>query len=588
MSIRGNSPVPSLFSDRQYDYDTSPYGARGPSPTGSTSSGVVTFRQPQRTPPPNFDSVRDDMFHSTQSTRHTIIDMQPTSTSRIESRGFVPDSSYARPGLGTQSLSHLAQSYSQYRPPERAPPPLTSRPVANHRPLSPPSGAMDYDYMRTGQPPISRPVHNSMPVQSTVRSEVWRPIAGNQPHVAYDRGDNGFQDYQRSVYDNVGVAKGPRYETNPMPVYQDGGYHNSHRIGQRERKKPAVFEPHVAYDRGNNGFQDYQRSVYDNFGIAKGPRYETNPMPVYQDGGYHDSHRIGQREQKKPAVFDGTGSFRNYIAHFELVARINGWSDATCATELALSLRGSAQSVLSDLSRDMLHVYEAVKQALTTRYEPGNQSEIYRAQMKGRVRRRSEPLHELAQDVKTLARQAYPAAIGEVQDALARDCFVDALNDPAMELYIFQAKATCVDEALSAALQYEAFVVGRARRAGSDTTHMVRAQREEKETVKPESEDSELERLRKHVDKLTEAMQNQSRDKNERYNSKSSASYTRSQNNGTETRKCFYCHEIGHLSWACKKFKSDLRRLNESNGQGTPQTMVDSDVTTPKISEKNL
>ncbi|CAC5378727.1 unnamed protein product [Mytilus coruscus] len=99
--------------------------------------------------------------------------------------------------------------------------------------------------------------------------------------------------------------------------------------------------------------------------------------------------------------------------------------------------------------------------ALASRFQPGNQAEMYRAQMKIKIRGRTEQIPVLGQDIKRLVRLAYPSAPIEVKEQLARDCFIDSLNDADMELTIFQAKAKNIDNAIQVALEYEAFKNGR-------------------------------------------------------------------------------------------------------------------------------
>ena len=56
-----------------------------------------------------------------------------------------------------------------------------------------------------------------------------------------------------------------------------------------------------------------------------------------------------------------------------------------------------------------------------------------------------------------LARNAYPGAPLEIQDSLARDQFLDALNDANLRWQIFKAHPKTLDEALEIAVESEAF-----------------------------------------------------------------------------------------------------------------------------------
>lgn len=96
-------------------------------------------------------------------------------------------------------------------------------------------------------------------------------------------------------------------------------------------------------------------------------------------------------------------------------------------------MRGTARSVLTDIRPHQLDDYYELKFVLQTRFGPKNQTEMYRAEMNSRYRSRDERLSELAQDIKRLARLAYPTAPCEVSDTLAYKCFRNALHDQDME-----------------------------------------------------------------------------------------------------------------------------------------------------------
>lgn len=121
----------------------------------------------------------------------------------------------------------------------------------------------------------------------------------------------------------------------------------------------------------------------------------------------------------KPDTYDGRSSWTDFITQFEIVCRLNNWSSEIKALQLAACLRGTARSVLTDLRPHQLDDYYELKFVLQTRFEPKNQTKMYRAEMNSRYQRRDESISELAQDIKRLARLAYPTAPCEVRDTLA-------------------------------------------------------------------------------------------------------------------------------------------------------------------------
>ena len=186
----------------------------------------------------------------------------------------------------------------------------------------------------------------------------------------------------------------------------------------------------------------------------------------YESGLNHSSVYGNQPSKKKPATFDGTTSWHDYITQFELVAEMNQWSDESKALELATSLRSQAQSVLSDLSYSQRRDYYILVKSLEERFEPENQAELYRAQLKTRTRKKNEALTEYAQEVKKLVRKAYPKATADLRDKLTCDAFIDSLYDNEMEWAIYQSKPSSVEDAVRVGLEFEAFRFGRQRRTG--------------------------------------------------------------------------------------------------------------------------
>ena len=85
--------------------------------------------------------------------------------------------------------------------------------------------------------------------------------------------------------------------------------------------------------------------------------------------------------------------------------------------------------------------------------------------MKSRVCRREESLAELAEDVERLARLAYPTAPSTMLELLAKDQFIDALQDGDMRLRLRQAHPKNLCGALQAALELEAFQLASQHRA---------------------------------------------------------------------------------------------------------------------------
>ena len=95
-------------------------------------------------------------------------------------------------------------------------------------------------------------------------------------------------------------------------------------------------------------------------------------------------------------------------------------------------------------------------QKLTVRYGSQHRAEVYRAQLKSKVKGKTESIVELAQSIRKLSRQAYPNASLEMIEILALDHFIDSLVDTDIPLRIREVGPKSLSEAETMAVRFEA------------------------------------------------------------------------------------------------------------------------------------
>lgn len=234
----------------------------------------------------------------------------------------------------------------------------------------------------------------------------------------------------------------------------------------------------------------------------------------------------------KVAQYDGKTSWTDYLVQFELAAHANRWDKPTSAIRLACSLRGSAQALLSDLTPEVRYDYDRLVTTLTERFEPENQCEIYKAQMKQRTRKKDEPLPELAQDIKRLTRMAYPSAVINLRDTLSKDCFIEALNDPELELFVCQKEPERLDDAVRIALKYEAFAQSRRKRLMSTKTG-----------IRMQTEDSSYDRISRNEFQEMKAELRELKT--------STQAHAGQERRNLYNRGCFNCGDLSHKKINC-------------------------------------
>ncbi len=159
-------------------------------------------------------------------------------------------------------------------------------------------------------------------------------------------------------------------------------------------------------------------------------------------------HSVVQR----PPPYDGQSAWDTYATQFDMLARVNHWTELEKTMFLAVSLRGPALMVLSNLTPERRYDYQHLVTALQNRFGAANQAELNRMKLKGRTRRREESLPELLEDIERLVRLAYPEAAPEMLELLAKDHFIDSLPDEDKRLRIRQNRPHMLQETPKTAL----------------------------------------------------------------------------------------------------------------------------------------
>jgi hypothetical protein len=112
----------------------------------------------------------------------------------------------------------------------------------------------------------------------------------------------------------------------------------------------------------------------------------------------------------KLATFDGSVQWLEYEAYFDQYAKVHKWDDGQKAQYLSLSLRGPAQSILLSLKLTDSLPYDSIKKALEQYFCPPEKVYVYQAELQGRKLKPAEELNDLARDIRTKTRLAYPEA----------------------------------------------------------------------------------------------------------------------------------------------------------------------------------
>ena len=347
------------------------------------------------------------------------------------------------------------------------------------------------------------------------------------------------RDYREIDSRSLGEYRGPSVRVShgySPEMYNRERFEYSYRDYEntpRNREREPEYVPRDFYPRNPRGFENL-----DNF------------TPGYQNRHRVEGSKLSRKNLKAP-FFNGETSFKDFLVQFELIAQLAEWDVQTMALELATCLRGSAVSVLSDLPHRDRTYYPTLVQALSNRFDPENQTQLYKAQLRTRIRKDGESIPELAQDINRLVRSAYIELPSELREGIAKDCFIESLNNRELEMAVFQSRPKSLQQAVNVAIEFEAFQATRQRKPLSSVRECVPSEKEHicGELANRFSQmELELEGLRSVKSNRAELPE-------------CSTAETK-----TKDKECFLCGEPGHFKANCplrKSGKTDSRPRND-------------------------
>ncbi|UYV75192.1 K02A2.6-like, partial [Cordylochernes scorpioides] len=173
--------------------------------------------------------------------------------------------------------------------------------------------------------------------------------------------------------------------------------------------------------------------------------------PVFQQ----ENNNSGRPLVKVP-TFDGQSSWTSFKTQFDVAAQANGWNVRDKASFLAAALRGPAVDVLQMIPEQLRLDFNALIDALESRYGEEHYQQLHVVKFKNRLQEKKESLQDLANDIRRLARLAFPTCPSETQDFMAQQQFIDAIGDPETQKFARLSSATTLQETLVQAMKHEA------------------------------------------------------------------------------------------------------------------------------------
>ena len=291
----------------------------------------------------------------------------------------------------------------------------------------------------------------------------------------------------------------------------------------------------------------------------------TTSTPASQWLGSHpEGFGAGDRVTKPvytPDKYDGSGYLGEYLAHFDMCRCANGWSNAQAGLFLGLSLTGKARRLLTGKETASAEGYMHLRAALVARFQPTNQSSMYKALLRTKDRAKGDCLQSHAEDIERLTRLAYPNADVNTIDVMAKDRFVESLKDAQLQQWVHQGKPDTLTDAVQSALHAEACLrphgkVETARAVNSTVAEAMDAIREEMKKDRAEG--------RAETAALRQVLSSQGSSAG----GKTGRGVPRPANRGP--LRCWHCGEMGHIREKCAGWLGMISAADKRRSGGPP------------------
>ena len=394
-------------------------------------------------------------------------------------------------------------------PARRRPMPYQTQPSCSNRPLVEPH-----------VPPTPPPSCNSSSASS---------METHAPHSSpsYLSSDNTGQGPRRVATPYPRAPKSVRFrQYAETEEYSDTDYDDQHGSNDTGYMSGTPVRPKVTPDRQN---------VLND---SKLGHYIKLVTPTVA------KRRRSRRKEKEPSRYDGKSDLRDYLLHFTKVAKTNGWSYEDCGLELGSSLIGDARSVLGDIPEELEDDYIALVQALINCYDPDGRESKYSTEFLSRRCGPREDVATFGQDLKRLAKRAYPG--WNLPEQVLIDLFIKGLPHPRWQENVALQEPASLTKAITLATKCETFQI--AKKTGREM--MINAVPGQEDSVAVVNQVQSTPQLGNIL------MQQIPVDP------------YRPQGLKKDTVRCYQCYGLGHFSTECQYPKDYFKAYYVANNQG--------------------
>ena len=125
---------------------------------------------------------------------------------------------------------------------------------------------------------------------------------------------------------------------------------------------------------------------------------------------------------------------------------------------LQVRLTGQAQKAWKCLSEESKQYYYTAKAALSNRFEPSHQRELYLVEYQERQKKAGETWGEVADNLQILADKAFPHLSKQAKNHLTLDRFLSLIDNPKVTFAASQQRPGSLEDAVTRTLGTETYL----------------------------------------------------------------------------------------------------------------------------------
>lgn len=324
-------------------------------------------------------------------------------------------------------------------------------------------------------------------------------------------------------------------------------------------KKPLNLNSSIYQNRNRDVKTDSRNSFVPQMNFERDmSTYHVTPErdQIFKNRNTTSSNHHIMRKEKEPQTFDGKNSdWQDYIVHFEQVADWNEWTDQDKAKQVVMSLRGPAQKILSNLSKQELGCYEKIKFTLNQRFNPRERDVAYRCEFRTRKQKLDETVSDYGHALRRLGCLAFPKNDLETLENFLIDRFVSGLKGHDLQKHVQFQHPQTLDSAISHAIEYEAFEnpQNHFKKPTESQEEIISVKAIAKSSANAEQKEEKitLDQIAKLIDKKLSQLNNSNVN---RQNYLGNRNFRNNRFKSFQNRAniiCYWCGQKGHIQYDC-------------------------------------